>query len=441
MEIKLIGHSCVLFKDTVRGQAILCDPWLQGRVFNNGWTQSPMSVLDEADLQSVTHLYISHEHPDHLHFPTLKSFSEAFKRKVTVIFQKLHDDKVPRALASIGYHNVRVLQHLERLNINDGLSIHIYQHRHLDSALLVRADGKFLLNLNDVELTYQEGVRLREKFGPCDVLLSQFSIAGSEGIEDKLRSDSDVVIAKLISQAQGLRAKIVIPFASFVYFCMPDNFFINQYANSVLEVKSRLKQADIRCHLLFPGSEISDSEPVSKQDDEIKFIEFYKNRSLQLFQLEPSVSLDTIKLTIEARMLKWRSSYPSLMIKRLGRIVIHVSDLNRNVKLDFVACRVTETADNALMTVNSQPLFFAFSEPFGIQTLGVSGRYRLESITPQWKAVRIVSSLHNAGIALTVRGLSSPDFLSWVWSRRSNVWGNVIQQFQRFAPAAKKDVL
>lgn len=432
MELSMIGHSSVMFRDARSGIGILCDPWLSGRVFNNGWAQSPESVLSPADLDRVTHLFISHEHPDHLHFPTLKSFPTAFKERVVILFQKLHEGKVPAALNKLGYRNIRCLAHLEECKLTEQLSIYIYQHRHLDSALLLKSDGHFYLNLNDAELSYEECVRLRKRFGDCDLLLTQFSIAGSDGIEDLLPAAGEDVLEKVLKQAEGLQAKTVIPFASFMYFCAPDNAHLNRYVNKVVDVKRLLSSRNLRCHLLFPGSSLPDVDHIDTPDDEDRFNAHEQMAERKIYPLEDTIPVAELIPVIEARIAKWKANFPGLLIRRMGTVVVRVTDLERSLKLNFAAGTVTKTDEPALIHVNSQPLKFAFEAPFGVQTLGVSGRYRLERRTPQWRTVRIVSSLHNAGISLTARGLFSSSFLTWAWSRRSNIVGNAAQQYRRF---------
>ena len=52
--------------------------------------------------------------------------------------------------------------------------------------------------------------------------------------------------------------------------------------------------------------------------------------------------------------------------------------------------------DSWYIRINSQPLFFAFSNSFGIQTLGVSGRYQLvgaQSVPASWRLIRILSEI------------------------------------------------
>ena len=213
---------------------------------------------------------------------------------------------------------------------------------------------------------------------------------------------------------------------------MPDNAHLNRFANNVLDVKTRLEGRGLRCHLLFPGSCLANVDRIDTPDDEVRFRAHELSSEKKIFPLEDTVPPGDLISVIEARMAKWKKHFPAFLIRKMGAPVVEVTDLKRRLKLDFPAGAVTETDEAPLLHVHSQPLRFAFAEPFGIQTLGVSGRYRMERLTPQWRMVRIVSSLHNAGISLTARGILSLDFLRWVWSRRGNLAGNVVQQYRRF---------
>ena len=88
------------------------------------------------------------------------------------------------------------------------------------------------------------------------------------------------------------------------------------------------------------------------------------------------------------------------------------------------------------IVINSQPLHFAFSTPFGLQSLGVSGRYRFASqikeVPMQWKLVRIVSSLANADLFLGWRTFYDGNMVKWAWSRRRGLLGQITQQSKRF---------
>ena len=71
-KVKLLSHASILIE--VDGKKVLTDPWYFGTAFNDGWELSYKPILEEikAYIHDVDIIWISHEHPDHLHFPTLK---------------------------------------------------------------------------------------------------------------------------------------------------------------------------------------------------------------------------------------------------------------------------------------------------------------------------------------------------------------------------------
>ena len=79
-EIKLLSHASILIN--AKGLKILTDPWFFGTAFNDGWDLSPEPDLLNIEelIADVDLIWISHEHPDHLHFPTLKWVSKIVKK-------------------------------------------------------------------------------------------------------------------------------------------------------------------------------------------------------------------------------------------------------------------------------------------------------------------------------------------------------------------------
>ena len=91
---KFYNHSTFLIDD------ILVDPWFKGEIFLNGW-----NLLKELDYDinriRFDYIFISHEHPDHFHIPTLKSISSPETK--TVIFHKTIDGKVIEFVKKLGF--------------------------------------------------------------------------------------------------------------------------------------------------------------------------------------------------------------------------------------------------------------------------------------------------------------------------------------------------
>ena len=76
-EIQFINHASVLISNKPIG--LLSDPWYKGSAFNNGWKLIYENSNDEIYSMlnnKVTHIWLSHEHPDHFSIPFFKKFKE-----------------------------------------------------------------------------------------------------------------------------------------------------------------------------------------------------------------------------------------------------------------------------------------------------------------------------------------------------------------------------
>ena len=101
MQLEFVGHASVLLHhDPVH---LLCDPWLDGAVFDNGWALLSPPAFRPEDFASVTHLWFSHEHPDHFNVRTLNSIPAAVRAKMTVLFHASADRKVVKHCEKMGF--------------------------------------------------------------------------------------------------------------------------------------------------------------------------------------------------------------------------------------------------------------------------------------------------------------------------------------------------
>ena len=104
-EVRHLTHASVLI--TVDGLKILTDPWFIGECLEGGWWLKHPPKSDAWDiLASADLLYLSHNHPDHLHEETL-----AHARKdIPIIAPKFDSDSVTRPLRELGFNNVHELE-------------------------------------------------------------------------------------------------------------------------------------------------------------------------------------------------------------------------------------------------------------------------------------------------------------------------------------------
>jgi len=259
MQLEFVGHASVLLRrDPVH---LLCDPWLDGAVFDNGWALLSAPVFRPEDFASVTHLWFSHEHPDHFNVRTLNMIPEPLRARITVLFHASADRKVVKHCEKMGFGKIIELEPGQWLSLAPGFDIRCdiwHDSDGDDSWLLVRTPEGTLLNLNDcMVVTEEQLATLRASTGDVDVLLTQFSISSWDGNAEELdrrKAGAQAMLDKLVRQTRGLHAKHVVPFASFVWFCHAENAYMNAAIRPVSDAADMLlTQTDAQPVVLYPG--------------------------------------------------------------------------------------------------------------------------------------------------------------------------------------------
>jgi UDP-MurNAc hydroxylase len=245
--IRLINHASVKFEfDDVK---ILTDPWYEGSVFHKGWKLIHQQTHEEIlnSILDVTHIYISHEHPDHFspNFFLNKEISKILiNNNVKILFQETKDKRVIKFLEKKGYTVIEVLNN-KFFYINKDVKIKIIKFGYIDSSLIIETKDKKILNLNDCPLNKEDEIKkFKNKHGEFDILLSQFSYAAWKG--GKENSNYRKLAAKdkittLIKQYEILNCNCVIPFASFIYFSNKLNNYMNDYINQPKKFYEEIK--------------------------------------------------------------------------------------------------------------------------------------------------------------------------------------------------------
>lgn len=95
--IKFINHACIQI--FLENYSILIDPWFCGKVFNESWALLNETKIEDVELKSVKYIFISHEHPDHLNFFTLKKIYE-INKDCTIIFPFRKDKTVKNVIVN-----------------------------------------------------------------------------------------------------------------------------------------------------------------------------------------------------------------------------------------------------------------------------------------------------------------------------------------------------
>jgi hypothetical protein len=300
-----------------------------------------------------------------------------------------------------GFCNFLPLPNRKDVLLAPGTRVTCHQVGILDSVLGVTDAGQTVVNLNDADMPPADLVRLRRQTGAPTVLLNQFSIAGFDGYLDPgtaLRRAAREKLDAMLEAHCVLGATCTIPFASFVYFSTVDNRFVNQYANSIGDTQKAFDANGLRTVVLRPGDEYEcgaswDNRPALNYLQSV-----FETTPEAEFDVPPRIPLSQIKeafVGFHAALMRY---YPRFLLRRIGTVRFFLEDLQQTIACDFVHGRFVEAgsgSQNADIALYSQPLQFGFVTPFGFETLGVSGRFRVLQNRRRWRMLKVVSMLYN----------------------------------------------
>jgi len=103
-EIRFIAHASLLF--TCGSIKIITDPWIKGPCFMNGWWHNPTPSSDALDqLLNADLVYISHNHPDHMHEETLIKLYES-RPDIPIVIPNFKTKSAERPLCNMGFTNI-----------------------------------------------------------------------------------------------------------------------------------------------------------------------------------------------------------------------------------------------------------------------------------------------------------------------------------------------
>ena len=418
--ITFVNHASICV--TAGRISILSDPWYFSSAFHKGWSLLYENSDDEINniVDNLTHIWISHEHPDHLSIPFFKKYSSKLKKnKVTILFQKTKDRRVVNFLRSI---NLKV----EELNFNKSISlskevtISCFKDGVYDSALLIESFGEKILNLNDcVVRSPKEAKKIFNQTGYVDFLATQFSYAAWKGGE-KNKQWREIAAEEKINaieiQNKVFKPKYILPFASFIYFSNDRNFYLNDSVNTPRKITNNLSKKSNNLLFMKPFDVFGGDNCKYNSDQAIIFWEEKFNNIHNFQKLSyDKVTKETLKISYE-KFLSTLSASNNLFFMRLVSylpflnlfkpLTIELDDINEIVKIDIVKKKF-QTSENSLvdLKMSSESLNFIFNNQFGFDTLTVNGCFEEISNGGFVKSVKSigVSQLNNNGYKFNFR--------------------------------------
>lgn len=383
LKIKWVNHASFVaeFEDV----KLICDPWLEGTAFNDGWALLSPTRFDYEDFKDITHIWFSHEHPDHFAPNILKTIPAEYRKKITVLYHETIDKKVIKFCRGLGFKETIELYPDTYLKLGKNLSVLCEKiGNDADSWLYVRTPDFNILNLNDCYFKQEKHPSLiKHKIGNVDLLLCQFSYAnwcGNKDATQERREAAREKIDEMLMQIRIFQPRFIVPFASFVWFCNQDNHFMNDEVNRIQDVYDQLKTIRrIEPLVLYPGFEWDVSQKYGRSGEAIDLYRKDYEHVVDSTKLLASSSLSLGDLKAAASDYRERSLARNDKAKMLSLppFSCYLTDLGTSVEFSFAKGLVEAdcSPERVDVSLGSQVLHYCFRFDWGFGTLEVSGRF------------------------------------------------------------------
>lgn len=375
MKIRFVAHAG--FAAECQNQTILCDPWLMGKVFNNSWAL--VSPASPPPFSTVDYVWISHEHPDHFSFPSLKSIPDADKARIRILYQRHASPRVVDAILKMGFPHVIELPLYKWYQLAPNLELFCGSVGSMDSFIAIRdrESKECILNTNDCVLNVDQLCHIKRCVGKVSVLLTQFSFAEWAGNHCDETHGAERKIRQFTKQIEVFKPEFTVPTASYVYFCNEENCRMNHWMNT----PNTIAELNIKgINIMYPG-DVWDSDIRTFDSDRAQERYRADYANLKIDPTPDPVDISQISQAIEKRLQETRSKVPKVLLKRTRPFTIYIHDLSKVVEVD-PAQGVHQIMEDdgqrsqvARYVMCSQVAWFSFAFPWGLSTLQSSGMY------------------------------------------------------------------
>jgi hypothetical protein len=257
--LKTLGHASIALYCDDEAPLLLTDPWLIGSVYwRSWWLQHYPDETELAWLAGAANIYVTHEHPDHFHTPSIRRLG----KKPLYLFPALPETGFAAYLRNQGFRT-EIMPPMGWRPLGSGVSVLSLPLWNDDSLLLIDTPEALILNFNDakppppvVAAVRRLAARIKKprillaSYSPAS-LVNSFRNASGEMMSMKPPEGYVTFICRL---CERLGADIFLPFASQASFERADSEWANQYRTSFADLE-RLWRGSTR--LLPPYTTLS----------------------------------------------------------------------------------------------------------------------------------------------------------------------------------------
>lgn len=185
MELEFISNTGAYI--THDGLTLGLDPWLTPGAFEGSWYHYPPLRKTRSSVVDCDAIYISHIHPDHCDFNTIRQA----RADCLFIVPSYFNDLIKRKLAVFGFTNVISLSDNEEAVVLGSIKVKLFGQfvkslgsksaqfgSLIDTAILIEWDGRTILNCNDNYLDVDSAHEILKQHPTIDCALMPHSASG-----------------------------------------------------------------------------------------------------------------------------------------------------------------------------------------------------------------------------------------------------------------------
>lgn len=378
MEIEFVNHASVIFSH--REVQLICDPWIEGEVFDNGWRHLAPTKFHYSDFERINYIWFSHEHPDHFFPPNIKKIEEKYRNNITVLYKKTNDKKVVEFLQQLNFKKVIELEEGNWFDLSDEVQLVCHSFSH-DSWMAIKQGQYTILNTNDCLINTKELAEdILKITGDISILMTQFSYGQFEGNSDqpeKRRAAVDKKFKQIDNQIAVFKPTYFIPMASFVYFCHEENYYMNDSINKIGAVyKYYIAKNEVKPVVMYLEDKWNLSEEYEGSIKAIKAWEVNYQNVLNSPNLLSSknISLEELNKSAESYVQQFQAK-PNLFkkLKKTPPLLVFVTDFNKVMELSFEGVRYSKS-EIYDVKLSSEVFNYCMKFGWGFNTTHVNGR-------------------------------------------------------------------
>tara|TARA_B110000037_G_scaffold145645_1_gene164591 strand:+ start:462 stop:1739 length:1278 start_codon:yes stop_codon:yes gene_type:complete len=403
MKITWVNHASYIWE--YENVKLITDPWLEGRAFNESWALLAETKLDYSDFRDITHIWFSHEHPDHFSPPSINKIPRQYRREITVMFQKTIDNKVIEFCKRSGFKSIIEIDDFHEVSIGINIRVRIGKVKNdTDSWLHIKTPDFSILNLNDCVFDDKSLVDLHNEIGHVDLLLTQFSFAnwvGNRNDISLMKAHAQRKLVEIKKQISCFKPKYTIPFASFVWFCHEDNFHFNAHANRIGLVYDYIGKLGTLPLIFYPGDVWSygqSHKSLPRINEYLKDYHDLSKRELTKFKSKSIEELAEIGNIFREKAFMKNNKRKLLSYQAL---IIHVTDLNDVLSLSYKygLKKVNINPGQSDISFHSQNLYYCLKYDWGFDTILIAGTFQkpLDGNFQNFMEYQWVATLNNQG--------------------------------------------